>query len=70
MPYDVAGVFISQFDVFAALTAALMVALLSAFFRYTRIGLGFRAVADDQLAALAVGLKLPGSGPASGRRRV
>ncbi len=36
-----------------------MVAILSAFFRYTRIGLGFRAVADDQFAALAVGLKLP-----------
>ncbi|OQP86609.1 branched-chain amino acid ABC transporter permease [Rhizobium rhizosphaerae] len=59
VPYDIAGVFISQFDVFAALTAAAMVGLLSAFFRYTRIGLGFRAVADDQLAALAVGLKLP-----------
>ncbi len=59
VPYDIAGVFISQFDVFAALTAAVMVGLLSAFFRYTRIGLGFRAVADDQLAALAVGLKLP-----------
>ncbi|MFP5077731.1 branched-chain amino acid ABC transporter permease [Rhizobium sp. YIM 134829] len=59
LPYDVAGVFISQFDLFAAATAAAMVGLLSAFFRYTRIGLGFRAVADDQLAALAVGLKLP-----------
>ena len=33
--------------------------LLSLFFRYTRIGLSFRAVADDQFAALAVGLRLP-----------
>ena len=29
------------------------------FFRYTRTGLAFRAVADDQFAALAVGLRLP-----------
>jgi branched-chain amino acid transport system permease protein len=36
-----------------------MVALLSAFFRFTHTGLAFRAVADDQLAALAVGLRLP-----------
>src|SRR5205085_11057230 len=35
------------------------VLLLSLFFRYTRIGLSFRAVADDQFAALAVGLRLP-----------
>jgi branched-chain amino acid transport system permease protein len=36
-----------------------MVALLSVFFRFTRTGLAFRAVADDQFAALAVGLRLP-----------
>jgi len=59
IPFDVGGVFISQFDIFAALVAAGMVAILSVFFGYTRIGLGFRAVADDQFAALAVGLKLP-----------
>ncbi|MBB6224892.1 branched-chain amino acid ABC transporter permease [Rhizobium leguminosarum] len=59
IPFDVGGVFISQFDLFAAAVAAAMVAALSVFFRYTRIGLAFRAVADDQFAALAVGLKLP-----------
>ncbi|RFB83909.1 branched-chain amino acid ABC transporter permease [Rhizobium leguminosarum bv. trifolii] len=59
IPFDVGGIFISQFDLFAAAVAAAMVAALSAFFRYTRIGLAFRAVADDQFAALAVGLKLP-----------
>ncbi|OWV97390.1 ABC transporter permease [Rhizobium sp. R72] len=59
IPFDVGGVFVSQFDIFAAVVASAMVALLSVFFRYTRIGLGFRAVADDQFAALAVGLKLP-----------
>jgi branched-chain amino acid transport system permease protein len=59
LPFDVGGVFISQFDIFAAAVAAGMVALLSVFFRYTRVGLAFRAVADDQFAALAVGLRLP-----------
>ncbi len=59
IPFDVGGVFISQFDIFAAAVATGMVALLSIFFRYTRVGLAFRAVADDQFAALAVGLRLP-----------
>ena len=59
VPLEVGGVLISQFDIFAAAVAAGMVLLLSLFFRYTRIGLSFRAVADDQFAALAVGLRLP-----------
>jgi branched-chain amino acid transport system permease protein len=58
-PFEVAGVLISKFDLFAAAVAAAMVVFLTAFFRYTRIGLAFRAVADDQFAALAVGLRLP-----------
>jgi branched-chain amino acid transport system permease protein len=58
-PFEVAGILISKFDLFAASIAAGMVALLTAFFRYTRIGLAFRAVADDQFAAFAVGLRLP-----------
>lgn len=59
LPLDFGGVLVSQFDIFAAAVAAGMVVLLSIFFRYTRVGLAFRAVADDQFAALAVGLKLP-----------
>jgi len=59
VPLEIGGVLISQFDIFAAVIAAGMVILLSLFFRYTRIGLAFRAVADDQFAALAVGLRLP-----------
>lgn len=57
-PLEISGVLISTFDLFAAAVAGTMVAALTLFFRYTRIGLGFRAVADDQLAALAVGLNL------------
>jgi len=59
VPLEFGGVLVSQFDIFAAVIAAAMVALLSIFFRYTRIGLSFRAVADNQFAALAVGLRLP-----------
>ena len=59
VPFEVAGIFISTFDLAAAGIAAAMVAGLSAFFHWTRTGLAFRAVADDQFAALAVGLRLP-----------
>ena len=58
-PIIIGGVYISTFDLVAAAVAASMVAILSIVFRYTRIGLAFRAVADDQLAALSVGLRLP-----------
>jgi branched-chain amino acid transport system permease protein len=58
-PFVVHGVYISSFDLFAAAVAASMVALLTFIFQRTRIGLAFRAVADDQFAALAVGLRLP-----------
>jgi branched-chain amino acid transport system permease protein len=58
-PFEIAGVLISKFDLVAAAIAAGMVILMTAFFRYTRIGLAFRAVADDQFAAFAVGLRLP-----------
>ncbi len=49
---------ISQFDVFAAFVAGLLVAVLAVFFQKTRIGRALRAVADDHQAALAVGIPL------------
>jgi branched-chain amino acid transport system permease protein len=57
-PFEFGGILISKFDLTAAGIAATMVALLTVFFRHTRIGLSFRAAADDQLGALAVGLRL------------
>jgi branched-chain amino acid transport system permease protein len=57
-PFEVGGILISKFDLVAAGIAAAMVAFLTCFFRYTLIGLAFRAAADDQLAAFAVGLRL------------
>lgn len=58
-PLQFLGIMVSTFDLFAAATAGVMVAALSAFFRYTRVGLAFRAVADDTYAAITVGLRLP-----------
>jgi branched-chain amino acid transport system permease protein len=52
------GINISQFDVFAAVVAGMLVAALALFFQYTRIGRALRAVADDHQAALAVGIPL------------
>ncbi len=52
------GLFISQFDLFAAVTAGFLVGGLGVFFQKTRIGRALRAVADDHQAALAVGIPL------------
>ena len=55
---DNANINISQFDLFAALIAGVLVAALAVFFQKTRIGRALRAVADDHQAALAVGIPL------------
>jgi branched-chain amino acid transport system permease protein len=59
LPLELSGVFISQFDLFASATAALMVAALSLIANRTRLGIALRAVADDPLAAQSVGISLP-----------
>jgi len=50
---------VSRFDLLAAGIAAALVATLGVLFQTTRAGVGLRAVADDPLAAVAVGLDLP-----------
>ncbi|SDI70944.1 branched-chain amino acid ABC transporter permease [Pseudomonas panipatensis] len=57
-PLEVGGLLLSQFDLFAAGTAAALVVLLILLFKYTRTGLALRAVADDTLAALSLGVRL------------
>ncbi len=57
-PFEVHGVMISQFDLFAAGTAGALVVVLGLLFNRTRLGLALRGVADDPLAALAVGIDL------------
>ena len=58
-PLEIRGMLLSQFDLFTAGTAAVLVIALSVLFNRTRIGLSLRAVADDPLAAQAVGIRLP-----------
>jgi branched-chain amino acid transport system permease protein len=58
LPIDVAGMLISQFDIFAAAIVAALVVVLAVFFQKTRIGRALRAVADDHQAALSVGIPL------------
>ena len=58
-PLALGGLLLSQFDLFAAATAAALVVLLSLLFNRTRIGLALRAVADDPRAAMSVGIRLP-----------
>lgn len=57
-PFSVGGIMLSQFDLFAAATAATLVLVLSLLFNKTRLGILLRAVADDQLAALSIGVRL------------
>ncbi|MGQ0674922.1 MAG: branched-chain amino acid ABC transporter permease [Rhodospirillales bacterium] len=52
------GFLVSQFDLFAAAMAGILVLALASFFNYTRTGRALRAVADDHEAALAVGIPL------------
>ncbi len=58
IPFNFYGVFISQFDLFAAGCAAVLVAGLTLFFHKTKIGRALRAVADDHQAAMSVGIPL------------
>ena len=51
-------IYIEKLEIFAAATAAILVASLAVFFQKTRIGRALRAVADDHQAALSVGISL------------
>src|SRR5881392_1371397 len=56
--FIVTGVQINQLEMSAAVTAAILVAVLAVFFHRTRIGRALRAVADDHEAALSIGIPL------------
>jgi branched-chain amino acid transport system permease protein len=58
-PLEYAQVFVSRFDLFAAATAAALVAGLSLLVTRTRLGIALRAVADDPVAAMSLGISLP-----------
>jgi len=56
--FELWGILLNEFDLFAAAVGAVMVAVLAVFFHYTRIGRALRAVADDHQAAMSVGIPL------------
>jgi branched-chain amino acid transport system permease protein len=57
-PWIVGGVYINQFDLFAAVICGSLVAALALFFQFTPTGRALRAVADDHQAAMSVGIPL------------
>jgi branched-chain amino acid transport system permease protein len=52
------GILINKEDLYAAVIAALLVAMLSVFFQKTATGRALRAVADDHQAAQSIGIPL------------
>ena len=52
------GILVNELDIWAAVIAGLLVAVLAIFFQKTRIGRALRAVADSHKAALSVGISL------------
>ena len=52
VPFSLRGINISQFDLFAAGTAGVLVTALALFFKKTRVGRALRAVADDHQAEI------------------
>jgi branched-chain amino acid transport system permease protein len=58
VPMTIGPIQVSQFDLTAAAIAGVLVLALSLLFNRTRIGISLRAVADNQLAAQSVGIRL------------
>lgn len=56
--FFVGGILLNQFEIVAAITAVVMVGALVVFLQTTAIGRALRAVADDNQAALTVGIPL------------
>ncbi|MFQ5756375.1 MAG: branched-chain amino acid ABC transporter permease [Acidiferrobacterales bacterium] len=56
--FEVGGILLNEFDLFAAAIGATLVAVLAVFFHKTSVGRALRAVADDHQAALSVGIPL------------
>jgi branched-chain amino acid transport system permease protein len=57
-PFEVAGLYVNQSDLFAAAAAGILVTVLALFFQRTQTGRALRAVADDNQAAMSVGIPL------------
>lgn len=58
IPFEIGAVRLSQFDLFAAAVAGVLVLVLGLFFSRTATGRALRAVADDHQAAMSIGIPL------------
>jgi branched-chain amino acid transport system permease protein len=53
------GLFVAPEKVVAASVAVVAIAIIAAFFHWSRTGIALRAIADDQRTAMAMGIDLP-----------
>ena len=58
-PYVIGPVFVSPINVVAAVIAIVFLVAFGLFFTRSRLGVAMRAVADDQQAAMVVGIRVP-----------
>lgn len=58
VPFQIGSVRLSQFDLFAAFVAGVLVLILGLFFGRTATGRALRAVADDHQASMSIGIPL------------
>lgn len=59
-PLDVHGVLVPAGRLVAAATAIVCIAVVTAFFRFSRTGLALRAISEDQQVAMAMGIDVRG----------
>jgi branched-chain amino acid transport system permease protein len=57
-PIDLMGVVVTEDRILIIVLAAALLALFTLFFRHTRDGIAMRAIADDQQAALSMGISI------------
>jgi branched-chain amino acid transport system permease protein len=57
-PMEVGGVVVSQVYVWSLVTVLVLLALFTLFFKFSKLGIAMRATADDQQAALSVGISV------------
>jgi branched-chain amino acid transport system permease protein len=58
-PVSFGGVSISWTQLVAVILTALLIALFSWFFKRSTVGISMRAVSDDQLASMSIGISVP-----------
>lgn len=57
-PYEIGGVYISANEIFMVILTLLLMFLFFLLFRFTKIGLGMRAAAQDTMASHLMGIKV------------